>query len=118
SIRELAMVLQGNIAGTNQGPSNNGEGSSTGPVRASSKPTPHIFIAKFLQREEPIEEVAQNDVDDVEAYGDEYMQLSLRVRDMLPFRDFFQLNNNKGVGRSRRAHQETPRRDIHQRLDK
>ncbi|KAH9288785.1 hypothetical protein KI387_032902, partial [Taxus chinensis] len=78
SIRELAMVRQGNRAAINHGATNNGEGISTGPMRTSPKPTKQIFRAKFLQRAEPIEEVAQNDVHDVEAYGDEYMQLILQ----------------------------------------
>ncbi|KAH9291770.1 hypothetical protein KI387_043041, partial [Taxus chinensis] len=78
SIRDLAMALQGNVAATNHVATNVGEGSSMGATRNTSHTTHPTFKAKFLHREEPVEEVAQSDVDDVEAYGDEYMQLSLR----------------------------------------
>ncbi|KAH9293373.1 hypothetical protein KI387_041420 [Taxus chinensis] len=78
SIRDLAKILQGNNVSINQGVNNNGEGSSTGPTRTPSKATHQTFKAKFLQREEPVEEEAQNDVADVEAWGDEYAQLSYK----------------------------------------
>ncbi|KAH9292345.1 hypothetical protein KI387_042471, partial [Taxus chinensis] len=78
SIRDLAMALQGNTTAPNHANTNAGEGSSMGANRNASNTSHTTFKAKFLHREEPIEEVVQSDVDDVEAYGDEYMQLSLR----------------------------------------
>ncbi|KAH9293938.1 hypothetical protein KI387_040861, partial [Taxus chinensis] len=99
SIMDSVKVLQGhNILG-NHGATNNGEESSSKPVKTSIKPPPQIFRAKFLQKEEqPIELDPPSDVDDIETWGEEYAALSFRVKAMLSFSDFCQLKNSKGTG--------------------
>ncbi|KAH9299574.1 hypothetical protein KI387_031256, partial [Taxus chinensis] len=73
SIMDLSKVFNGHDISANQGATNNGEGSSSGPRKTSIKPPPQIFRAKFLKKEEqPIELDPSSDVEDIEAWGEEY----------------------------------------------